>query len=88
MKRTITLVRNKIRKKWFSLTFSTIFNFRVNPITGCLDNPSTVNPFANMTEEQKEYEAVKLVNPFLLWIIWTIKISSKPYIYQFVAEIH
>ena len=41
-----------------------------------------------MTEEQKEYEAVKLVNPFFLWIIWTIKISSKPYIYQFVAEIH
>jgi len=36
--------------------------FSVNPITGCLDNPTAPNPFANMTEEQKEYEAVQLVN--------------------------
>jgi hypothetical protein len=52
----------------------------VNPITGCLDNPTAPNPFANMTEEQKEYEAVQLVNPvqFFLSVVdksapWSFK---------------
>lgn len=35
---------------------------RVNPITGYMDTSEKVSPFAGMTEEQKEYEAIKLVS--------------------------
>jgi hypothetical protein len=34
--------------------------FRINPIIGCYENPQS-NPLEGMTEEQKEYEAMKLV---------------------------
>jgi len=34
---------------------------RVNPVTGCIEPPHA-NPLEGMTEEQKEYEAVKLAN--------------------------
>jgi len=37
------------------------FYFRVNPITGYMDPSEKVSPFDGMTEEQKEYEAIKLV---------------------------
>lgn len=33
----------------------------INPVTGCYE-PTRTNPMENMTEEQKEYEAMKLVN--------------------------
>lgn len=39
-----------------------ILLYRVNPITGCVENKPKVSPFEGMTEEQKEYEAMKLVN--------------------------
>lgn len=35
--------------------------FRVNPIVGCVE-PERPSPFEGMTDEQKEYEAMKLVN--------------------------
>lgn len=34
---------------------------RINPIIGCYEEPKP-NPLDEMTEEQKEYEAMKLVN--------------------------
>ena len=34
---------------------------KVNPITGCIEEERK-NPLEGMTEEQKEYEAMKLVN--------------------------
>lgn len=34
---------------------------RINPVIGCYE-PHRTNPTENMTEEQKEYEAVKLAN--------------------------
>lgn len=34
---------------------------QINPITGCFEPPHA-NPFENMSDEQKEYEAMKLVN--------------------------
>nr|CAD7198626.1 unnamed protein product [Timema douglasi] len=34
---------------------------RINPVTGCLE-PLRADPTAHMTEEQKEYEAIQLVN--------------------------
>ncbi|XP_011164368.1 synembryn [Solenopsis invicta] len=34
---------------------------QINPVTGCFEQPKP-NPFEGMTEEQKEYEALKLVN--------------------------
>ncbi|XP_012054314.1 PREDICTED: synembryn [Atta cephalotes] len=34
---------------------------RINPVTGCFEH-SKPNPLEGMTEEQKEYEALKLVN--------------------------
>lgn len=33
----------------------------INPVTGCYEPPRS-DPFAGMTEEQKEYETMKLVN--------------------------
>lgn len=33
----------------------------INPVTGCYEPPRP-NPFENMSDEQKEYEAMKLVN--------------------------
>lgn len=36
------------------------FRFRINPVTGCYEGPKT-DPLAGMTEEQKEFEALKLV---------------------------
>lgn len=33
----------------------------INPVTGCFE-PHRPNPFENMSDEQKEYEAMKLVN--------------------------
>jgi hypothetical protein len=44
-----------MRKKLF-------FICRVNPITGYMDMSEKVSPFAGMTEEQREYEAIKLVS--------------------------
>lgn len=35
--------------------------FRVNPIVGCVE-PTRPSPFEGMSDEQKEYEAMKLVN--------------------------
>ncbi|CAK1551698.1 unnamed protein product [Leptosia nina] len=35
----------------------------IDPVVGCT-RPPRINPFENMTEEQKEYEAMKLVNLF------------------------
>lgn len=35
--------------------------FRINPVVGCYEPPH-LNPMEGMTEEQKEYEAVKLAN--------------------------
>jgi hypothetical protein len=35
--------------------------YRINPVTGSLDIPKP-NPMDGMTEEQKEYEAVRLIN--------------------------
>ena len=43
-------------------TFCTNFNFRINPVTGLIVEPSQVSPFEGMTEEQKEYEANRLAN--------------------------
>jgi len=37
------------------------FILRINPVTGCFEHPKP-NPLEGMTEEQKEYEALKLVN--------------------------
>ncbi|XP_012287284.1 synembryn [Orussus abietinus] len=34
---------------------------RINPVTGCYESPKP-NPLEGMTEEQKEYEALQLVN--------------------------
>ncbi|XP_023247467.1 synembryn-like [Copidosoma floridanum] len=34
---------------------------QVNPVTGCYESPKK-NPLDGMTEEQKEYEAIKLVH--------------------------
>lgn len=34
---------------------------RVNPVVGCVE-PDRPSPFEGMTEEQKEYEAMKLVS--------------------------
>ena len=39
----------------------TLFFFSINPVTGSYEAPRP-NPLENMSEEQKEYEAVKLVN--------------------------
>lgn len=36
------------------------FKHGINPVMGCFEEPHA-NPFENMTEEQKEYEAMKLV---------------------------
>lgn len=33
----------------------------INPVLGCYDSPRP-DPFAGMSDEQKEYEAMKLVN--------------------------
>lgn len=33
----------------------------INPVTGCVE-PNHSNPCADMSDEQKEYEAIKLVN--------------------------
>lgn len=36
---------------------------RINPVTGCIrPEPSGPSPLDGMSEEQKEYEAMKLVN--------------------------
>lgn len=37
------------------------FLSRINPIIGCFEQPKP-NPLEGMTDEQKEYEALKLVN--------------------------
>lgn len=34
---------------------------RINPVTGCFENPKP-NPLEGMTDAQKEYEALQLVN--------------------------
>ncbi len=34
--------------------------FRINPVTGCYEEPRP-NPMEGMTQEQKEYEAIRLV---------------------------
>ena len=35
-------------------------NIRINPVTGCYEEPKP-DPMAGMTQEQKEYEATRLV---------------------------
>ena len=42
-------------------SFSLLVFSRVNPIVGCVE-PVRPSPFEGMTDEQKEYEAMKLVN--------------------------
>jgi len=42
------------------LTVLYIF-YSINPITGSYETPRP-NPLENMSEEQKEYEAIKLIN--------------------------
>ena len=44
-----------------SLIRSLCFAFRINPVTGRYEEEKP-DPMAGMTEEQKEYEAVKLLN--------------------------
>lgn len=39
------------------------FVFSINPVTGVVEEEQP-NPMEGMTEEQKEYEAMKLVNMF------------------------
>ncbi|CAD6231600.1 GSCOCG00001490001-RA-CDS [Cotesia congregata] len=39
----------------------TKYKENINPVTGCYENPKP-SPLEGMTEEQKEYEAMKLVN--------------------------
>lgn len=34
----------------------------INPVLGCYEPPSQASPFEGMSDEQKEYEAMKLVN--------------------------
>lgn len=34
---------------------------RINPVTGCFEHPKP-NPLEGMTEEQKEFEALQLVD--------------------------
>lgn len=36
--------------------------FRVNPVTGCIRSQEQKSPFEGMSEEQKEFEATKLMN--------------------------
>ena len=43
------------------MTFLLFCSSRVNPIVGCVE-PVRPSPFEGMTDEQKEYEAMKLVN--------------------------
>ncbi len=45
---------------FFSKRFSCPWT-RVNPIVGCVE-PQRPSPFEGMSEEQKEHEAMKLVN--------------------------
>lgn len=35
--------------------------FRINPVTGCYEGPKS-NPMEGISEEQKEYEALKLLH--------------------------
>lgn len=55
---------SKIKYKCFGLicvkTFSLVYFCSINPVTGCYEGPKP-DPLAGMTEEQKEYEALKLV---------------------------
>lgn len=37
------------------------FVYRINPVTGCFEH-SKPNPLEGMTEEQKEFEALQLVD--------------------------
>ena len=46
---------------FFRQTFNFDIFHRVNPVVGCVE-PDRPSPFAGMTEEQKEHEAMKLVN--------------------------
>ncbi|KMQ88661.1 synembryn isoform x3 [Lasius niger] len=39
----------------------TKFKEQINPVTGCFENPKP-NPLEGMTDAQKEYEALQLVN--------------------------
>ena len=45
----------------WSLSLLNVDLFSINPITGSYEAPRP-NPLENMSEEQKEYEAIKLVN--------------------------
>jgi len=51
------------RISFYKLKFSlcVLSFFSINPVTGSYEAPRP-NPLENMSEEQKEYEAVKLVN--------------------------
>ena len=46
---------------FWSLKHVNMTFLRVNPVVGCVE-PERPSPFAGMTEEQKEHEAVKLAN--------------------------
>lgn len=37
------------------------YDYRINPVVGCIQE-ETPDPFEGMSEEQKEYEAVCLIN--------------------------
>lgn len=54
----VTFLKDGIRD---FININGIFILRINPVTGCIEHPKS-NPFEGMTEEQKEYEALKLVN--------------------------
>lgn len=53
-----------VEKEWgklFTITLY-VFIFRVNPVSGYIQPQNENNPLAGMTDEQKEHEAMKLVN--------------------------
>lgn len=45
------------------MLFFCLSGSRINPITGVIEEEQP-NPMEGMTEEQKEYEAMKLINMF------------------------
>lgn len=47
--------------KNFGVIISRLSPYRINPVLGCVEGPKP-DPMAGMTDEQKEYEAIKLVN--------------------------
>ena len=52
--------RHKV-KEFLILVLTSNFLLQVNPVTGCEEKPGP-SPLEGMSEEQKEYEAMQLVN--------------------------